>query len=172
MALSRVLARVLPQVAIPEAALKEYYKTRINEYSVQEYKLQQIFISGGRPDAVERTRAANDMLQKEQPFEEVARLYSDDAGKMANTGFTREEDLVPELKSAIKLLLPGMYSAPVQTQDGFHIVKLLEDRKGTVVPFETARESIQQKLYQENGEKNYKEYMEKLRSNAYIEMKI
>jgi peptidyl-prolyl cis-trans isomerase SurA len=169
---NRVLARVLSQApTVTEKAVREYYDTHASEFDVEEYKLQQIFISVKRPDAVDRSREAFTLLRENRPFEEVARLYSDENIKLEDAGYVKKDEMIPALANAVKLLLPGTFSTPVQTEYGFHIIKLIEERKDPG-SFEAAKGSIQEKLYKVETEKKYKDYITKLKSSAYIEVKI
>jgi peptidyl-prolyl cis-trans isomerase SurA len=172
---SKVLARTIsPDVLLGDARLKEYYEANPDEFKVEEYRLQQVFISNRTQDAARRAQVAYNALQAGQPFERVAREYSDDpSGKQGgDIGYVKKEDLVPELRQAISLLISGTYSHPVLTPYGFHIMKVIDVRKSAALPFDAVKDSIQEKIVQKESEKRYKEYITKLRASSYIEVKI
>ena len=87
-------------------------------------------------------------------------------------GFVRKDELIPELREAVRLLIPGTYSNIVHTPFGYHILKLTETRKGEAASFESVKDSIRSKLFQIESEKRYKSYIAKLRASSYIEVKI
>jgi len=172
---TKVLARTIsPDVVLSEASIKEYYEANPDEFRAEEYWLQQVFISSRRQEAPARAQAAYNALQQGKPFEQAAREYSDDpsAKQGGDIGYVKKEDLVPELRQAINLLIPGTYSHPVQTPYGYHIIKVLDVRKSDALPFDAVKESIQEKIVQKESEKRYKEYVAKLRASSYIEVKI
>ena len=172
---NRVLARAISTtVLIPEASLKEYYDANPDQFRSEEFRLQQIFISSRREDASTRAQAAFKLLQQEKPFEAVAKEYSDDpsGARGGDIGFVKKEELIPQLLQAISLLLPGTSSHPIVTPYGYHIIKLLEQRKSEAVPFDSVKDAIKAKLTQQETQKRYKDYIEKLRASSYIEVKI
>ncbi len=123
---------------------------------------------------MEKAQAAFSQLQKDVPFEDVAKDYSDEPSRAegGNIGFVKDSELIPELKRGISLLLPGSHSNIIQTGYGFHIVRLNEVKKGQLAPFEQVQDKIREKLVQEESAKRYKDYVAKLKSTSYIEVKI
>ena len=76
--------------------------------------------------------------------------------------------MVPEFSSALQTMSAGDISVnPVQTQFGWHIIKLEEIREPAKPEFENVRSQIQQSLLS----KAINEYMEGLRQNADIEIR-
>jgi peptidyl-prolyl cis-trans isomerase SurA len=172
---TKVLARaVMQEMDLNDKSLKAHYDAHIGDYVQEEYRLQQVFISSQRKDAAERAQKARRALEQDKPFGEVAREFSDDASNTleGDMGFVKKEELIPELREAVKLLIPGTYSNVVRTPFGYHILKLNEAKKGQAASFESVRESVRQKLFQTESEKRYKTYIAKLRSSSYIEVKI
>jgi len=172
---NRVLARAISTtILVTEANIKAYYDTNPDEFRSEEFRLQQIFISSRREDAVTRAQAAFKLLQEEQPFESVAKEYSDDpsGARGGDIGFVKKEELIPQLLQAISLLMPGTSSHPVVTPYGYHIMKLLEQRKSEAVPFDSVKEAIKSKLTQQETQKRYKDYIDKIRTASYIVVKI
>ncbi len=172
---TKVLARaVMQEMNLDEKSLKTYYDAHISDYVQEEYRLQQIFVSSQQKDAAGRAQQALHALEQERPFGEVAREFSDDASSAmeGDMGFVKKDDLIPELREAVKLLIPGTYSNVVHTPFGYHILKLTETNKGQAASFESVKNSIRQKLFMIESEKRYKTYIAKLRSSSYIEVKI
>jgi peptidyl-prolyl cis-trans isomerase SurA len=172
---SRVLTRTMSQdFTVSEAKLKEYYDANPDEFRAEEYRLQQVFISNRRQDAPRRAQAAYAMLQQGAPFDQVAMEYSDDqSGKTGgDIGYVSKEDLVPELRQAVGLLALGAYSTPVLTPYGYHIVRILDVKKNETLPFDAVKDSIRERVVQKESERQYKDYVRKLRAASYIEVKI
>ncbi len=172
---SKVLARVItPDVNLTEKRLIDYYLSHSDEFTEEEFHLFHIFISGLRRDAKERAEEVQDAIKKGISFEELAKIYSDDPSGSygGDIGFVRKEDLVPEIREALKNVKEGDYTDIVRSRYGFHILMLKERKKGKVLPFEEVKEEIKRRVIQEESEKRYREYVEKLKKGSYIEVKI
>jgi peptidyl-prolyl cis-trans isomerase SurA len=172
----RLLTRVIsPEVNVTEKDLRQYYDKHKDEFVDEEYRLQQIFVSGQRSDGQKRVTEAYNLLQEGKSFEAVAKDYSDDtksAPEGGDIGYVKKVDLIPQLRAAVVFLTPGVYSSIITTPYGFHILKLVEKKKGEMMTFEMARDSIHEKIVQGESEKRYKDYVGKLRKGSYIEVKI
>ena len=173
---NRVLTRVIsPEMSVTEKDLREYYENHKAEYIDEEYRLQQVFISGQRADAQKRALDAHKLLQQGKSFESVVKEFSDDtagAGHGGDIGFVKKGELIPQLRAAVDLLTPPAYSDVIATPYGLHILRLVEKKRGDVMTFETAKEIIHQRIVQQESEKRYKDYISKLRQTSYIEVKI
>ena len=172
---NKVIGRaVMQEVNIDEKSLNAYYDAHRGDYIQEEYRLQHIFVSSQRNDAAVRAKQALDALEREKPFEEAAKEFSDDASSVSggDMGFVRKEELIPELREAVKLLIPGTHSSIVNTSFGYHILKLVETRKSDSASYESLRDGIRSRLFQIESEKRYKSYIAKLRASSYIEVKI
>lgn len=172
---TRVLGRLIsPDVTVTENELKDYYNKHLDEFRDEDYRLKHIFFSPKRTDIQERAIAAYSQLKEGKPFETVAKEFSDDpsAEQGGDIGFVRKEDLIPEFKGAVHFLTPGGYSQILRTQYGLHILKLVEVKAGNTLPFETVKARIQAKIVQDQSEKRYKDFIEKLRKASYIEVKV
>jgi peptidyl-prolyl cis-trans isomerase SurA len=172
---SRVLSRVIAQdVAVDDKSLEDYYRKNNSSFVDEEYKLQQIFISRQKQDGSQRAAEALARLNEGKSFGEVAREFSEDVSKDqdGDIGFAKRDDLLPELREAIKLLVTGSYSRVVQTSYGFHILKLNEIKREAAPPFDAIKEKVKETVFQKESEKRYKEYVKKLRSLAYVEVKM
>jgi peptidyl-prolyl cis-trans isomerase SurA len=173
---NRVLGRVIAQdVAVDDKTLEDYYRKNTSDFVNEEYKLQQIFISRQKQDGSQRAAEALARLNEGKSFGEVAREFSEDVSKDQNgdIGFAKKDDLLPELREAIKLLVTGgSYSRVVQTPYGFHILKLNEVKKEAAPSFDAIKDKVKEAVFQTESEKRYKEYVKKLRSVAYVEVKM
>ena len=168
----RVLARAVAQdVSVDDASLKAYYDSHVQDYVEEEYVFQHIFVSGKRGDAGQRAGEALVALDKGGSFGEVAQEFSDEPSK-GDVGSAKKEDLIPELREALKLLSPGEYSPIVRTPYGLHMLKLVEVKKGTALAFEDVKDKVKNAIFRQESEKRYKEYVAKLKAAAYIEVKI
>jgi len=173
---SRLVTRVIsPEVNVNEQDLRQYYDKHKDEFVDEEFRLQQIFVSGQRPDGQKRIVEAYNLLQEGKSFEAVVKDFSDDTKTAAtggDIGYIKKTDLIPQLRSVVSFLSNGVYSSIVTTPYGFHILKLVDKKKGETMTFEVAKDTIHEKVVQEESQKRYKDYVERLRKGSYIEVKI
>lgn len=94
-----------------------------------------------------------------EDFGALAREFSVDAFSRERDGeldFISRGDVVPALEeAAFGLFQPGDIAEPVQTEFGFHVVKLLEVGR----PFEDARAEIAQSLANQRANAAFEEWM-------------
>ncbi|MCX5812601.1 MAG: peptidylprolyl isomerase [Proteobacteria bacterium] len=172
---SKVLSQVIsPEVLVTDNNLIEFYNKHIVDYKEEVYRLRQIFISNNQKDPQNKAMTAYNQLKEGKPFESIAKEFSDDPSGLdgGDIGLVKSEDLIPELKGAVRTLTPGEYTSVIRTPYGFLILKLIETKQGETVAFETVKDKIHERIIQEESEKKYKEYINKLRKSSYIEVKI
>jgi peptidyl-prolyl cis-trans isomerase C len=104
-------------------------------------------------------------------FEDVAKAQSIDTGSKVNGGdlgwFTLAR-MVKPFSEAVKGLKKGeMTPAPVQTQFGWHIIKLDDTRDVAPPPFEQVKDQIVNRIIQ----KKLQTYAEELKKGAKIEIR-
>ena len=170
----KVLQRtIMQEMNLDEKSVKAYYDAHTGEYVQEEYKLLHIFVSSRRRNAAERAEEARRELEQGKSFEEVVSEYSDESsGAQGDIGYTKKDELIPELREAVSLLIPGSFSNVIRTPFGYHVLKLIEVKKGSAAPSESVKDAVKARLFQIESEKRYKTMIAKLRSASYIEVKI
>ena len=84
-----------------------------------------------RMNALETAREIREKIVKGADFAKMAQEYSDDPGSAkrdGDLGFKGRDDFVREYAEAAFKLKPGDISDPVESQFGFHIIKMIERR--------------------------------------------
>jgi peptidyl-prolyl cis-trans isomerase D len=116
------------------------------------------FAPGADDAAKQKVRAeAEDLLKQIRggaDFDALARKHSRDAGtasKGGDLGFFPRGRMTPPFDAAVFALEPGQVSEPVETQFGFHIIKLEERKAAGPRPFEAVREQIEKELTAERS---------------------
>jgi hypothetical protein len=97
---------------------------------------------GARQEARDRASRARERVRAGESFPEVAAEVSEEPGAAERQGLLepgREGSWVPEFWNAARALEPGGVSPVVETQYGFHVLRL-EDRQ--TVPFDEARSDV------------------------------
>jgi peptidyl-prolyl cis-trans isomerase SurA len=101
-----------------------------------EYEIAQIVKIPAVADAEkiaikEKLEGIRERVLKGENFSTFARMYSEDPGsalKGGEVGFTDRGDLYPEFETAAYNLKTGEISPIIETEAGYHIIKLLERR--------------------------------------------
>ena len=90
-------------------------------------------------------------LEEGREFGEVAAEFSTDgsARQGGDLGWFSAGMMIPDFQAAVETLEPGQVSAPLQTQYGWHVIKLLELRDASVPPLAQLREELVTEIQRE-----------------------
>ena len=107
-------------------------------------------------------------------FAALAREHSEDLGSAQNGGeltVTRGQT-VPPFEQAAFALEPGGLSPVVETQFGYHIIKMLERIEGQLIPYEDVQAQIEQGLKQEAIQSRMQQAIASLKESGEVELFI
>jgi peptidyl-prolyl cis-trans isomerase SurA len=112
-------------------------------------------------------------LKSGAKFDELARKEStgSTADRGGDLGYFKRNDLAKELEDKSFALKPGEYTSPIRTRQGFIILRVTDHIEAGVPPLEKVREQIQEQLYSQKVQPALREYLTKLREEAYIDIK-
>ncbi len=106
-------------------------------------------------------------------FASLAMKYSTDTGSRVQGGdlgfFTRGK-MVPPFEAVAFNLSKGQISDPVETEFGWHIIKLTDKRPAGTPKYDEIKDELQVVLRQQKAEKAIAEYMAGLEQKAVIEI--
>lgn len=148
-----------------EEAIKEAYQEMTVDQE-QEYKASHILV-----ETEEKASEIIEKLNQDADFAELAREHSKDtsAAQGGDLGWFSPEVMVEPFSDAVTRLEKGEYtSQPVQTQFGWHVIRLEEVREATPPSIEEVRPQIVQRLQSQM----ISDYLEKLREQAEVEIKV
>jgi len=148
---------------ISDEALKQEYENLKTRVGNKEYKLSHILVES--EDEAKKVQAE---LKKGAKFAKVAKAKSKDPGsadKGGELGWAVPSNFVQPFGEAVVKLNKGQLSAPVQTQYGWHVIKLEDTRELKVPTFEEMKPKLENRLQQQSIQKA----IEDLRSKAKIE---
>ncbi len=147
---------------ISDEALKQEYENLKLRVGNKEYKLSHILVES--EDEAKKVAAE----VKKSKFGKVAKAKSKDPGSANNggdLGWAVPSNFVQPFGEAVLKLNKGQVSAPVQTQYGWHIIKLEDTRELKVPTFEEMKPNLEKRLQQQAIQKA----IEDLRGKAKIE---
>ena len=76
--------------------------------------------------------------------------------------------MVKPFEKAVFSMMPGDVSDIVETQFGYHLIKLIEKKHAETTSFKDARERIEGYLQQTKSQKALVEYLKTMRDSAKI----
>lgn len=146
-----------------DAELKTEYDTDVAQMDKTEYHARHILVP-----TKDKADALIKRLKGGAKFEEVAKAESTDNSKSSggDLGWFTTNHMVKPFGDAVKSLKKGeMTQEPVQTQYGWHIIKLEDTRDVTPPPFDQVKAQVQKNLIQ----KKLMAYIDDLKKNAKID---
>jgi peptidyl-prolyl cis-trans isomerase D len=159
-------------VQISEDQLKAQYQQNIQQYQVpNRVHVEHILLfTKGKTDAevAEIKKKAEDVLKQVKKggnFEELAKKFSEDPGTKAkggDLGWIVEKQTVPAFEKAAFSLSKGQISDLVQTEYGFHIIKLLEKETAHTKPFDEVKDSLRAPLLLTEADRQANEEADKI----------
>jgi peptidyl-prolyl cis-trans isomerase D len=154
-------------VVVSDADLRAYYEQNAARYTQKDERRASHILVAADKDApkAEREKAkakAEGLLAevKKDPskFAELARKNSDDPGSAAKGGdldwFGRGQ-MVPPFEAAAFGLKPGETSGVVETDFGYHVIRLAEARGGEKKPFESVKAELEKEVRDQLAQKRY-----------------
>ncbi|MDT8376631.1 MAG: SurA N-terminal domain-containing protein [Mariprofundaceae bacterium] len=138
-------------MAIEAADVEQAYNERIAEFTTPERRharhilIQAASDEAARKSALEKANAIKARLDAGEEFAAVARETSDDsstADKGGDLGFFAHGVMLPEFEKAAFSTDVGKVSDPVETQYGYHLVKIEEIKPAAEIPLKNLYEQL------------------------------
>jgi parvulin-like peptidyl-prolyl isomerase len=166
---------VRPKIEASDAELQaEYQKLKATEFTkAPTVTLQEILVkeeAGGMAlarEVVAKAKAGED-------FTALARTYSSAPSRAhgGEIGQLAQGELNPDLEKVAFALPVGEVSDPIPVEGGYRILKVVAKTSGSTTPYEAAKERVRERLMMSRFEAAYDAYMEELRKNASIELRV
>lgn len=153
------------KIKVEDKEIQEYFAAHPEEFSGDQVRIRHILVR-----TEEEAKYVQDRLKKES-FEDVAKQVSLDtasASKGGDLDYLRREQMFPDFAKAAFALKPGELSGVVRTPFGYHIIKLVDRKKGQPLTFEQVKEQLRRRLMEERQNQRYQEWMKGLEAAAKI----
>lgn len=167
-------------INIPKSEVQKYYEEHKNEFVREErIFLAEIFLSTKDKDAAAAAlieKKAKDLVaraRKGEKFPELARDNSDSqsANNGGDLGGWKRGELNPEFEKVIWEKERNYVTDPIQRPDGWLILKVMEKHNAGQAAIEEVESEIMNKLYMPRFQPKIREYLTKLREQAFLEIK-
>nr|WP_315225769.1 SurA N-terminal domain-containing protein [uncultured Limnohabitans sp.] len=173
------LASVQKSIVVPEAELKSYYEQNMSRLAgLEERRVSHILINADKTaPAAERDKArakAQELLlavqQSPDKFADLARKNSQDTGSAAKGGdldFFGRGAMVKPFEDAAFALKKGETSGIVETEFGFHIMRLTDIKQPKQKSFEELRASLEVDVRRQLAQRKFAEAAEQFTNMVY-----
>jgi peptidyl-prolyl cis-trans isomerase SurA len=172
---------------------QRYFEEHKQEYVQQESeRLSEILISIGAPvpsvtekgafmpddpDKLVAAKAKADDIEAKLhaggDFTQLARTFSDGptAAQGGDLGQFKRGSLAKVLEDKTFVLKTGQFTEPIRTKQGYVILKVVQHVSGGVPEFKDVEQDVEQSFYMSKMEPAIRDYLTKMRENAYIDIK-
>jgi peptidyl-prolyl cis-trans isomerase SurA len=106
-------------------------------------------------------------------FDDIAKKYSEgpSAAQGGDLGFFERGKLAKQLEDLTFNMKKGDVSDVIRTKQGFVVLKVTEHQTAGIPPFNEIESKIQEQIYMQKLQPALREYLKKLREDAYIDIK-
>ncbi|MEI7025768.1 peptidylprolyl isomerase [Paenibacillus sp. y28] len=158
-----------PEIQLSDDDKKKYFEDNKASYN----KAEQIKASHILVATKEEADAILAQLKNGADFATLAKEKSTDTGSKANGGdlgyFERGKMVTEFDDAAFKLNVGETTTAPVQTQFGFHIIKLVDKKPAVTATYEDKKAEVEKQMITEEVGKRYQEFVDKLKQDSKID---
>jgi len=182
----QVIAREVGQkLNITDEEIQKFYdEHKAQMEQPEQVRLSEIMVSPekkdpGKDEAAQLQAAqakAEDLLaqiRKGASFEEIAKKDSDgpSAAQGGELGLFKRGTLAKELEDKTFAMKPGDVSDVIRTKQGFIILKVTEHHEGGTPTLNEIRPRIQDAVYMQKLQPALRQYLTKLREDAFIDVR-
>jgi peptidyl-prolyl cis-trans isomerase C len=176
-------AEIEPKVAVKPEQVTDFYQKNPDKFQqgerVRASHILVAFPQGADAAAKQAAKTKADGILKElkagKDFATLAKANSDDPSSGAKGGdldFFEKGQMVGPFDQAAFTLKQGEMSELVETQFGYHIIKVTEKQASRTVPLADVREQIQQFLDNQNRQTATEGFVESLKAKGKVEIFI
>lgn len=170
---NKLREEVVSEVNISDEEAKEYYDNNKGQYETSEQKKVSHILFNEEAKAKEVLTEINNGAD----FAEMAKEHS--TGPTAENGgdlgyiTPNEQGLDKTFRDAAMQLSVGEVSSePVKTQFGYHLIKVTDSKEAGVKSFEEVKSQIKSQLRSQKQNQAFSDFVEGLREDAEIEIKL
>jgi len=154
------------KVKLEEKDTQDYFKAHPEEFSGDQIRVRHILVR-----TEDEAKQVLDRLAKNERFENLAKALSQDSATAAKGGdldYLKREQLFPDFARAAFELKAGEVSGVVRTPFGYHIIKLVDRKKGQVLKYEQIKDQLNRRLLEERRTQRFQQWMKDLEAAAKV----
>jgi peptidyl-prolyl cis-trans isomerase C len=175
-------AEVTPQVKVTDQDVKAFYDGNPDQFKQPEsFRASHILVmvpQDASPQQKAEAKAKIEDVQKQLEgggdFAELAKKYSQDgsASQGGDLNYFPRGQMVEPFQKAVDALDIGAVSGIVETQFGYHIVKLTDKKAGRTVPLPEVNKKIADYLVMRQKQEKASAFVESLKAKSRIDILI
>jgi parvulin-like peptidyl-prolyl isomerase len=170
---NRLLEEISDCDAVTEGEAKKYYDARPDLFESEVLLTASHILKMAKTEDEQGIAEAKIIdLRKRvldgEDFVELVRAESDDAQNDGHLGTFGKGRMVEPFEKAVFELKPEEISDPVQTQFGWHLIKLHDRKEPEITPFEEVKDKISEYLGERRKDSVFDEFLDQLKKNAEI----
>lgn len=171
------------QVVVSPQEVEDYYKNHPSEFAEEEslrarsvtIRKSEEAVKKGLTDeaAKQKIEAIRKRILEGESFEQLARELSEDANAKEGgmVGWVKRGSMLASIDGALFELKAGGISSVLETSMGYHLFKIEEKKTSRIPPLEEVREKIREMIFREKARKRFGEWMNQLKTQAYISIR-
>jgi peptidyl-prolyl cis-trans isomerase C len=170
----------IQKVNISEEEIKSYYDSQPQLFKQPEKVHASHILIKVDPNADETRKAEarkkiekiQQRLKKGEDFATLAKEFSQcpSSAKGGSLSYFARGQMAKPFEEASFSLKPGEMSDIVETQFGYHLIKVIDKKPETTIAFKDAKDRIEQYLKNKKVQDQVKEYVDTLKKKAKIEI--
>jgi peptidyl-prolyl cis-trans isomerase C len=172
--------KIASKVTVSEAEVKKFYDDNPDKFKLGESVRASHILIGVDSKATEADKKkakekAESVLKKVKGGEDFAKAAKENStcpssAQGGDLGVFTKGQMVPAFENVAFSMKPGEISDVVETQFGYHIIKVVEKQPAKTVTYDESKQKIQEFLKGQKIRKDISEYVEKLRKEGKVEI--
>lgn len=173
--------RVLSKIVITDQKVENLYNTRKNDFKTPEQvNARHILIKVKHFDSQEKKDESRKKIESilakaregKEDFGELAKKFSEGPSNSTggSLGYFSRGKMVPSFEKAAFALKVGEISDVVETQFGYHIIKVEDKKEAQVREFDEVKNLIRENLKRQQSNQKVNAWVTELRNKATIEI--
>jgi peptidyl-prolyl cis-trans isomerase C len=166
------------KVSLTDKDLEDYYDKNREKFKEPEaVRLRYVYVKinpsepDGKKKAKERVKEAYSKIKSGSDFAQIAQTYSNDMSRIkgGDVGFVHRGTMPQEIEKAAFSLKAGQVSEILETDIGYHIIKVEEKRASRHVQFKEIKDKLRKELTESMQKERLESLIKRLRENAKIQ---
>lgn len=167
------------KINVPEKEVKAFYVSQPDSFKEPEQvRAMHILIKvdpgtdeSKKAEARKKLEGIQNRLRKGEDFEALAKEYSEgpSAAKGGDLGYFSKGQMVKPFDEAAFGLSPGGVSDIVETQFGYHLIKVVDKKPEGMMSYEEVKDKLQQYIKQQKVREQVNLSIENLKEKAKVE---
>ncbi len=152
---------IIKSIPISDEIISNIYKKNLNNGDYNKpvsYEINHILINNKSPQSKSMIQKAYEGIKSGKSFEDMVNLYSNDEDTLENKGYLGifiASDLPEYLSSELINLDEGQLSNIIESEKGYHLLKVINKITSDIVTLEDQKNSITSDYKKEKGTRQY-----------------